>query len=83
MKLISKQKCEIGVFVPRKKIVNVNCQNIITVKFVCNDHPWDPKTVAAVVRWLLFRGHLYSKSSERDFEMVVVVGRRSIFRGGR
>jgi hypothetical protein len=30
--------------------------NIITVKLVYNDHPWDPKFVAVVDRWSLFRG---------------------------
>ncbi len=29
-----------------------------TVKLVDNDHPWDPKFVVAVDRWLLFRGNL-------------------------
>jgi hypothetical protein len=29
---------------------------IATVKLVYNDHPRDPKLVAAVDRWLLFRG---------------------------
>jgi hypothetical protein len=32
-----------------------------TVKPVYNDHPWDPKMVAAVDRWLLFRGSVYLK----------------------
>ena len=27
-----------------------------TVKPVYNDHPWDPKIVAVVDRWSLFRG---------------------------
>ena len=27
-----------------------------TVKHVYNDHPWDPKFVAVVDRWSLFRG---------------------------
>ena len=27
-----------------------------TVKPVYNDHPWDPKMVAVVDRWSLFRG---------------------------
>ena len=29
----------------------------ITIKPMCNDHPWDNKIVAVVERWLLFKGH--------------------------
>jgi hypothetical protein len=35
-----------------------------TVKRVYNDQPWDPKRVAAVARWSLFRGYLCYKSSK-------------------
>ncbi len=28
---------------------------------VYNDHPWDPKIVAVVDKWSLFRGHLHNK----------------------
>ncbi len=38
-----------------------------------NDHPWDPKKVAAVDRWSLFRGHLRNKSSKWDLKKVVVI----------
>jgi len=31
------------------------------VKPMCSDHPWHPKTVAAVDRGLLFRGQLCSE----------------------
>ena len=54
-----------------------------TVKLVYNDHPRDPKIVAVVDRWSLFRGHLCNKSSEWDLKMVVVVDRWSLFGGGR
>ena len=55
----------------------------ITVKPVYNDHPWDPKIVAAVDRWSLFRGHLCYKRTNWDLKIVVVVGRWSLFGGGR
>ncbi len=35
-----------------------------TVKLVYNDHRWDPKIVAVIDRWSLFRGHLCNKSSK-------------------
>ncbi len=38
--------------------------NINTVKPVYNDHPRDPKIVAVVDRWSLFRGHLCQKKIE-------------------
>ena len=28
-----------------------------------NDHPWDPKIVAVIDRWSLFRGHFWYESS--------------------
>ncbi len=46
-----------------------------TVKPVYNDHPRDPKIVAAVDRWSLFGGHLCNKRSYRDLKIVVVVDR--------
>jgi hypothetical protein len=49
-----------------------------TVKLVYNDHPWDPKIVAVVDRWSLFRGHLCNKSPKWDLKMVVVRGRWSL-----
>jgi hypothetical protein len=54
-----------------------------TVKPVSNDHPWDPKIVAVVDRWLLFRGHLCDKSLKWDLTMVVVIDRWPILGGGR
>ena len=33
-----------------------------TIKPVFNDHPWDPKIVAVVDSWSLFRGHLCNKT---------------------
>ncbi len=35
-----------------------------TVKPVYNDHPWDPKIVAVVDTWLLFRDYLSSIRSK-------------------
>ena len=54
-----------------------------TVKPVYNDHPWDPKIVAVVDRWSLFRGPLWYKSSKWDHKIVAVVDRWSLFGGGR
>ena len=45
-----------------------------TVKLVYNDHLRDPKIVAVVVRWSLFRGHLHSKNSKWDPKMLVAGG---------
>jgi len=55
---------------------------LITVKPVYNDHPRDPKIVAVVDRWSLFRGHLCSKSLKWDLKIVVVIDRWSLFGGG-
>jgi hypothetical protein len=46
-----------------------------TFKLDQNDHPWDPKIVDDVDRWLLFKGHLSNIISNWDLKMVVVVGR--------
>jgi len=54
-----------------------------TIKPVYNDHHWDPKIVAIVDRWLLFKGNLYSKSPIWDLKIVVVMNMWSPFRGGR
>ncbi len=40
-----------------------------TVKPVYKDHPWNPKIVAVVDWWSLFKGHLCSKSSKWDLKM--------------
>ena len=48
-----------------------------------NDHPRDPKIVAAVDRWSLFRGHLCYKRSKWDLKTVAVIDRWSLFGGGR
>ncbi len=39
---------------------------------------WDPKIVAVVDGWLLFRGHLCTKSIIWDLEMLAVVDRWSL-----
>ena len=52
-----------------------------TIKPVYNDYPWDPKKVAVVDRWSLFRSHLCSKSSKWDFK--TVVDKWLLFGGGR
>ena len=54
-----------------------------TVKLVYNDHPWDPKIMAVVDKWSLFKGHLCYKSSKWDPKMMVVEDRWSLFGGGR
>ncbi len=41
--------------------------------------PWDPKIVAVVGKWSLFRGHLYNKGSKWDLKIVVVVDRWLLF----
>jgi hypothetical protein len=43
-----------------------------TVEPVNNDHPWDPKIVAVVDRWSLFRGSFINTISTSDLKMVVV-----------
>ncbi len=48
------------------------------IKSVYKDHPWDPKIVAVVDRWSLFRGHLCNKSAKWDLKMVVVVDKWSL-----
>ncbi len=53
-----------------------------TVKPVYNDHPWDPKIVAGVDKWFLFRGSVFYKNFNWAFQMVAFVGRWSLFRGG-
>ncbi len=58
-------------------------KKLYTVKPVYNDHPWDPKILAVVDRWSLFRGHLCYKRSNMDLKTVAVVDRWSIFGGGR
>jgi hypothetical protein len=54
-----------------------------TVKPVNNDHPWDPKIVAIVDMWSLFRGILYYTNFNWAFKTVAFVGRWPLFRGGR
>ncbi len=41
-----------------------------------------PKKAAVVDRWSLFKGHLCSKSLNRDLQKVVVIDRWSLFGGG-
>jgi hypothetical protein len=48
-----------------------------TLKPVYNNHSWDPKIMAVVDRWSLFRGHFRIKISNWDLKMFVVVDRWS------
>ena len=61
------------------KATNIDVVN--TVKPVYNDHPRDPKIVAVVDRWSLFRAHLCNKISKWDPKKVVFEGRLSQFEG--
>ncbi len=54
-----------------------------TVKPVYNDHRWDPKIVAVVNRWSLFRGHSCYKRSIWDLKIEAVIDRWSLYGGGR
>jgi hypothetical protein len=58
---------------------------ILTVKPVYNGHPWDPKILAVVDRWPLFRD--FSNKIAIEFDLaglrLAVVGRWPLFRGGR
>jgi len=64
-----------------------------TVKLVYNDHPWDPKFVAVVDRWSLFRGSfmlwklklgpLCYENWNWDPKIEVAVDKWSLFGGGR
>jgi hypothetical protein len=54
-----------------------------TVKHAYNDHPWDPKLLAVVDRWLLFIGHFYNKGPIRDILIEIVEDRWTLFGGGR
>jgi hypothetical protein len=53
----------------------VASENETRVKPVYDDHPGDPKIVAFVDRWSLFRGCLCNKCSNLDLKMVVVIDR--------
>jgi hypothetical protein len=48
-----------------------------------NDHHWDPKKVAVVDRWSLFRVYLCNENFNLDLKMMVVIDRWSLFGGGR
>ncbi len=50
-----------------------------TVKHMYNDHPRDPKFVAVVDKWSLFRGPLCYKDSNRDSKTVVNAGWSSLY----
>ncbi len=54
-----------------------------TVKPVYNNRPWDPKIVAIVDKWPLFRDGLYYKIWNWAFKIMAFVGRWPLFRGGR
>jgi hypothetical protein len=56
---------------------------VSTVTPVYNNHPWDPKIVAVVDRWSLFRGILYYTNFNWAFKIVAFDGRWPLFRGGR
>ena len=56
--------------------------NTSTVKPVYND-PRDPKFVAVVDTWSLVKGSLCYKKWKWDPKIVVDVGRRLLFGGGR
>jgi hypothetical protein len=50
---------------------------VIPVKPACNSHPWDPKIVAVVHRWPLFRGFPIKVAIEFDLaglRVTVVTG---------
>jgi hypothetical protein len=57
---------------------------MFTVKPVYNSHPWDPKVVAVVQGWPLFR--VFSIKIPIKFDLaelrLAVVGRWPMFRGG-
>jgi hypothetical protein len=55
-----------------------------TVNPFYNGHPWDPKIVAVVHKWLLFRGFSIKIAIEFDLARLrlAVVGRWPLFRGG-
>jgi hypothetical protein len=59
--------------------------NLSTVKPVYNGHPWDPKKVAVVKRWPLFKGSSYKTSMDLGCLGIrlAVVDRWPLFRGGR
>ena len=53
------------------------------LKPVYNDLPRNPKIVAVVDRWSLFRAHLHNETSNWGLKIVAVVDRWSLFGGGR
>ncbi len=59
--------------------------NLYTVKPVYNAHPWDPKILAVVDRWPLFRGFSIKIAIVFDLAglRLAVVGMWPLFRGGR
>jgi len=50
-----------------------------TVKSVYNFYPWDPKIVAIVDMWSLFKGHFCSKSQILDLKIITIIDRWSLF----
>jgi len=56
---------------------NTNSKYIQTEP-VYNDHPWDPKIVAVVDSWSLFRGHLCNISPICNPKIVVIIDRWSL-----
>ena len=64
--------------------INKTAPNFIsTVKPVYNDNPQNPKFVAVVERWSLFRGSFMLYEVKMAPKMVVVVGRWSLFGADR
>ena len=59
--------------------------DMCTVKPVYNGHPWDPKILAVVDWWPLFRGFSIKIAIEFDLAelRLAFVGRWLLFRGGR
>jgi hypothetical protein len=43
-----------------------------------NDHPLDPKIVAVVDRWSLFRSHLCYKTFNRNLRIMILIDRWSL-----
>ncbi len=62
----------------KSQIGKLSCltKKIYTVKPEYNDHPWEPKIVAVVYRWSLFRGSY--NCGKRDVKITVVMERRSL-----
>ncbi len=69
-------------FQKQKQLGNWSKANVTTVKPVHKDHPRDPKIVAAVDRWSMFKDPMGNKATIRDSIILIVVGKWSLFRSG-